>query len=341
MSQSTAAPAGGYGGYQAPDAGYPALGGVPPVAGVAGLDQQVAGMNLGGQPQQATPGQAARPMTLNQLYPTDLINQPFNVSELDLPPPPIILLPNTSVTPSPDANCSPKYVRSTLNAVPTTHSLLGKSRTYINPFVTFLDHGYRWRCNMCNLTNDVPQAFDWDAASQRSTDRWGRYELNYSVVEFVVPQEYMVRPPQPLVYLFLFDVSYAAVSTGLLATSARTILDSLDGIPNADRRTRLGFIAVDSSLHYFLVPKDGEENGETTMLVSNQNSDSAIGLRPEVLGRSQPFYRFRPDPGPGDDGYAFDRGEMALFVDDDETTTTKIDEKQHKPRNSEPGTLQL
>ena len=54
------------------------------------------------------------------------------------------------------------------------------------------------------------------------------------MVEFVAPQEYMVRPPQPLVYLFLFDVSYAAVSTGLLATSARTILDSLNRIPNAD-----------------------------------------------------------------------------------------------------------
>jgi hypothetical protein len=25
------------------------------------------------------------------------------------------------------------------------------------PFATFLDHGHRWRCNMCNLTNDVPK----------------------------------------------------------------------------------------------------------------------------------------------------------------------------------------
>jgi protein transport protein SEC24 len=97
---------------------------------------------------------------------------------------------------------------------------------------------------MCNLTNDVPQAFDWDAAAQKSVDRWQRPELNYSVVEFVAPQEYMVRPPQPLVYLFLFDVSYAAVTSGLLATSARCILESLDRIPNVDRRTRLGFMAV-------------------------------------------------------------------------------------------------
>ncbi|ROV89320.1 hypothetical protein VMCG_09657 [Cytospora schulzeri] len=301
-------------GFQPPEA-Y----GAPPAPGVAGITQGMAGMQMGqGQPapQQVPP--QARVGPLNQLYPTDLLNQPFNVSELDLPPPPIMLPPNSSCTPSPDANCPPKYVRSTLNAVPTTHSLLKKSklpfalviqpyaslhdlddpvpvvqdqvisrcrrcRSYINPYVTFLDHGHRWRCNMCNLSNDVPQAFDWDAAAQKSVDRWQRPELNHSVVEFVAPQEYMVRPPQPLVYLFLFDVSYAAVSTGLLATSARTILDSLDRIPNADRRTRLGFVAVDSSLHYFSVPKDSEENGETNMLVVSDLEEPFLPVPTELL----------------------------------------------------------
>ena len=158
-----------------------------------------------------------------------------------------------------------------------------RCRSYINPYVTFLDHGHRWRCNICNLTNDVPQAFDWDAAAQKSVDRWQRHELNHAVVEFVAPQEYMVRPPQPLVYLFLFDVSYASVSTGLLATSARTILDSLDRIPNADRRTRLGFIAVDSSLHYFSVPKDEEENGDTSMLVVSDLDEPFLPVPHELL----------------------------------------------------------
>ncbi|KAA8629223.1 hypothetical protein SMACR_03493 [Sordaria macrospora] len=306
----------GVGGYQAPDPyyGQGAAPAAPAPGGVTGITAGIQSMGFGGQPQQ--PAQARGPV--NQLYPTDLLNQPFNVAELELPPPPIILPPNSSVTPSPDANCAPKYVRSTLNAVPTTHSLLKKSklpfalviqpyaalhdlddpvpvvqdqvisrcrrcRSYINPFVTFLDHGHRWRCNMCNLTNDVPQAFDWDAAAQKSVDRWQRHELNHAVVEFVAPQEYMVRPPQPLVYLFLFDVSYAAVSTGLLATSARTILDSLDRIPNADRRTRLGFIAVDSSLHYFSVPRDTEENGETSMLVVSDLDEPFLPVPGELL----------------------------------------------------------
>ncbi|KAI1319583.1 hypothetical protein F5Y16DRAFT_390768 [Xylariaceae sp. FL0255] len=290
--------------------------------GIGPMTANMAGLNIGApQPGAQQPQQSAQQqprLALNQLYPTDLLNQPFNVSELDLPPPPIILPPNASITQSPHANCPPKYVRSTLNAVPTTHSLLKKSklpfalviqpyaalhdtddnvpvvqdqviarcrrcRTYINPYVVFLDQGHRWRCNMCNLTNDVPQAFDWDAATQKSVNRWDRYELNHSVVEFVAPQEYMVRPPQPLVYLFLFDVSYASVSTGLLATSARTILDSLNRIPNADRRTRLGFIAVDSSLHYFSIPKDTEENGETSMLVVSDLEEPFLPVPHDLL----------------------------------------------------------
>lgn len=136
---------------------------------------------------------------------------------------------------------------------------------------------------MCNLSNDVPQAFDWDAAAQQSVDRWQRHELNYSVVEFVAPQEYMVRPPQPLVYLFVFDVSYAAVANGLLATAARTVLDSLNRIPNADRRTRLGFLAVDSSLHYFSIPKDADENGDTSMLVVSDLEEPFLPVPHDLL----------------------------------------------------------
>lgn len=136
---------------------------------------------------------------------------------------------------------------------------------------------------MCNLTNDVPQAFDWDAAAQKHVDRWQRPELNHAVVEFVAPQEYMVRPPQPLVYLFLLDVSYASIASGLLATSARTIADSLNRIPNVDRRTRLGFIAFDSSLHYFSIPKDSEENAETSMLVVSDLDEPFLPVPGELL----------------------------------------------------------
>ncbi len=90
---------GGGVGYQAPGPGYQA----PAAPGVAGITQGLGQMGIGGQPplpgaqagQAQAPG-GARPAALNQLYPTDLLNQPFNVAELELPPPPIILPPNVS-----------------------------------------------------------------------------------------------------------------------------------------------------------------------------------------------------------------------------------------------------
>jgi protein transport protein SEC24 len=45
---------------------------------------------------------------------------------------------------------------------------------------------------MCNLSNEVPQLFDWNNQTNQPADRWSRAELNYGVVEFVAPQEYMV-----------------------------------------------------------------------------------------------------------------------------------------------------
>jgi protein transport protein SEC24 len=86
-------------GYQAPDPGYPAPG-VAQAApgGVAGVTQQFGQMGFGGQqPAQPAPGQGVQPQQrLNPLQPVDisLQGQPFHVSDLDLPPPPLILPPN-------------------------------------------------------------------------------------------------------------------------------------------------------------------------------------------------------------------------------------------------------
>lgn len=82
-------------GYQAPSPYYSGAA----AAGMGPLTQNMAGLNMGGPQQSPVPQQQQPPaqqprLALNQLYPTDLLNQPFNVSELDLPPPPCILPPN-------------------------------------------------------------------------------------------------------------------------------------------------------------------------------------------------------------------------------------------------------
>lgn len=114
-----------------------------------------------------------------QLYTANLLTSPPDPRDLQRPPPEIRLPPNSCVSPSPTANADPSYFRSTVNAIPTTSSLLSKSklplaliitpyrslnegeepvplvtdtviarcrrcRTYINPYVQFIDGGNRY-----------------------------------------------------------------------------------------------------------------------------------------------------------------------------------------------------
>lgn len=118
------------------------------------------------------------------------------------------------------------------------------------------------------MSNEVPQLFDWDQARNQPGDRWARAELSHAVVEFVAPTEYMVRPPQPVIYIFLIDVSHSAIQSGMypipkrfflsayvgegmVATATRTILENLDRLPNEDQRTKVAIIAYDTSIHFF------------------------------------------------------------------------------------------
>lgn len=93
-------------GYQQPAYGgadpsqmQPAVAGYAPpaVQGMPQMTQQFGAMGMADPhqmpPQQQPAPPAPRPIQLNQLYPTDILSQPFNVAELDYPPPPILLPP--------------------------------------------------------------------------------------------------------------------------------------------------------------------------------------------------------------------------------------------------------
>lgn len=270
--------------------------------GASASPQPTGGYGYGG----AAAGQATGPaLPLNQLYTIDLLKElPPSISDLSLPPPPLILPSTCQLIPSAEsANAPADYLRSTLNVVPANGSLLKKSklplalvvrpynglhdeteqipvtkdtiisrcrrcRGYINPFVTLTEGGKRWRCNFCGLQNDIPTAFDYDDMTQRATNRYDRVELNHSVVEFVAPKEYMARTPQPIVYTFIIDVSADAINSGMTSTVARTILESLDRIPNKNKTARISVIGVDSALHYFRF-KEGQEDAPDMLVVSD------------------------------------------------------------------------
>ncbi|KAI9102462.1 hypothetical protein DFS34DRAFT_577162 [Phlyctochytrium arcticum] len=245
----------------------------------------------------------------------NLLQGPPPIEELDASTPAPWISSDSSVSQSPFSNADPKYKRCTINAIPQTMALMNKCkipfgllvtpyrhlhageepvpvinppqivrcrrcRTYINPWVQFVEQGTRWKCNLCFLTNEVPSFFDWDPDTRAHVDRMQRPELTHSVVEFVAPQEYMVRPPQPVVFLFVIDVSYSAVQSGMLATAARTILDTLDAIPNTDSRTKVGFITVDSALHFYNL---NPTLTEPQMLVVSDLDDTFLPMPYDLL----------------------------------------------------------
>lgn len=247
-------------------------------------------------------GHSNKPM--NQLYPVDLLTElPPPIHDLMLPPPPLMVSPDKMLVPSETANASSDYLRCTLNAMPKNGSLLKKSklplalvirpyqhlhdevnppplnedglvvrcrrcRSYMNPFVTFIEQGRRWRCNFCRLANDVPMQLD-QSFEGAPANRYERNEIKHSVMEYLAPKEYTVRQPPPSTYIFVLDVSQNAVKNGLLATTARSILDTLEFLPNHDNRTRVSILAVDNSLHYFSIPLDEESDQIRMMDISD------------------------------------------------------------------------
>lgn len=214
-------------------------------------------------------------LELESLRPVNLLQ------ERTLLPPRPLEAPEPNLSPElRKANCSPQTFRSTLSSVPQSQSLLNKARlplglllhpfrdlqqlpvitsntivrcrscrTYINPFVSFLDQR-RWKCNLCYRVNDVPDEFMYNPVTRSYGEPHKRPEVQNATVEFIASSDYMLRPPQPAVYLFVLDVSHNAVECGYLQYFCQTLLENLDRLPG-DTRTRIGFLTFDSTVHFY------------------------------------------------------------------------------------------
>ncbi|KAH0629784.1 hypothetical protein JD844_012152 [Phrynosoma platyrhinos] len=148
-------------------------------------------------------------------------------------------------------------------------------RTYINPFVSFLDQR-RWKCNLCYRVNDVPEEFMYNPVTRVYGEPHKRPEVQNATIEFMAPSEYMLRPPQPPVYLFVFDVSHNAIETGYLNTVCKTLLDNLDLLPG-NTRTKIGFITFDSTIHFYSLQ---EGLSQPQMLIVSDIDDKKKDMPP-------------------------------------------------------------
>ncbi|XP_078576784.1 protein transport protein Sec24A-like isoform X4 [Branchiostoma floridae x Branchiostoma japonicum] len=196
-------------------------------------------------------------------------------------------------------NTSPDLFRCTLTTLPQNQNLLNKCklplgivlhpfkdlshlpvitssvivrcrscRTYINPFVTFID-SRRWKCNLCYRVNDLPEEFMYNPLTKSYGEPHKRPEVQNSTIEFIAPSEYMLRPPQPAVYLFVLDVSHNAVEMGYLHSFCRVLLDELERLPG-DARTSIGLLTFDKVLHFYNL---AEGLSQPQMLIVSDTED--------------------------------------------------------------------
>lgn len=77
-----------------------------------------------------------------------------------------------------------------------------------------------------------------------------RPELMSCISEFQAPADYMTRPPQPATYLFLIDVSYYSITTGILQIAANTIVQLIASLPG-EQRTKVGLVTFDTRVHFY------------------------------------------------------------------------------------------
>lgn len=74
-----------------------------------------------------------------------------------------------------------------------------------------------------------------------------------------------LRPPQPAVYLFLLDISRLAIESGYLHTVCEVLSSLLSSLPG-DARTQIGFIAYNSTLHFFSLAEGLSQPHEMVVL---------------------------------------------------------------------------
>lgn len=105
---------------------------------------------------------------------------------------------------------------------------------------------------MSDVKGAVPREyFSLVGQDGRRHDHDQRVELNTSVVEFVASSEFMQRPPQPPVYFFVIDVSYTAIASGMVRAACAAIHKAIEDSLSKNERTRVGFVTVDSAVHYY------------------------------------------------------------------------------------------
>ncbi|KAK9309798.1 hypothetical protein QLX08_000620 [Tetragonisca angustula] len=192
-------------------------------------------------------------------------------------------------------NASPRYIRSTMYTVPTTADIIKQTnvpfglivspmsriakgeyeppivdmgeigpvrcvrcKAYMSPFMQFIDAGRRFQCMFCKATTEVPAEYfqHLDHTGQRM-DRYERPELMLGTYEYIATKDYCRNNtfPKPPAIVFVIDVSYNTVKSGLVNLLCMQMKSILRHLPvdagQSKTSMKVGFITYNNTVHFY------------------------------------------------------------------------------------------
>ncbi|XP_017097785.2 protein transport protein Sec24C [Drosophila bipectinata] len=272
-----------------PGVGYPGQPGrpgfnQPPMPGAGNMYQQAP------QPRRLDPDQMPNPIQV-MIENQRLAGGPFVTNQPGLLPP----LVTTKFVVHDQGNSSPRFMRSSLYCIPNTGDLLkttalpltlnisplakiaegeleppivnfgdmgpircNRCKAYMSPNMQFVDAGRRFQCLMCKVTSEVhPDYYQHLDHTGQRVDKHERPELLLGTYEFLATKDYCRNntPPEVPAFIFIIDVSYNTVKSGLvhlLCAQIKNILKHLPVDQGQDKsKVRVGFITYNSTVHFY------------------------------------------------------------------------------------------
>ncbi|XP_051284770.1 protein transport protein Sec24D isoform X2 [Dicentrarchus labrax] len=154
-------------------------------------------------------------------------------------------------------NETPLYV---VNHGETGPIRCNRCKAYMCPYMQFIDGGRRFQCGFCNCVNEVPVFYFQHLDHMgRRVDLYERPELSLGSYEFIATMEYCKnnKRPNPPAYIFMIDVSYNNIKSGLvrlICDELKTLLENLPREEGAESSAiKVGFVTYNKILHFYNV----------------------------------------------------------------------------------------
>ena len=211
-------------------------------------------------------------------------------------------------------NASPRFIRATTSVVPNQSDLLQTSgmplavfvnplatlkndevqvpivdnggmgpvrclrcKAYVNPGMRWVDH-FRFACNFCAHVSECPREYACALGSDGKRQDWmQRPELCRGSVEYIAPEEYMVRAPMRPSYFFVIDASLSAVQSGVTVSACEVISRTLDNIQGGDAAS-VGIATFDGTVHFYAIRGDDGNNDTSNENQENEKPTTSNGV---------------------------------------------------------------